>query len=92
MELQNQSQVCFIDITINFVFVLLTIIKFYLLIVSDKYLLILEYADGGSLQSYLKNNFQSLSWDNKFDLAYQLASSVLWLHSKGITHRDLVII
>jgi serine/threonine protein kinase len=54
--------------------------------------LVLEYADGGSLQSYLKNNFQGLNWDNKFELAHQLASSVLWLHGKGIIHRDLVII
>jgi serine/threonine protein kinase len=50
----------------------------------------MEYADGGSLQKYLKNNFDNLSWKNKYDLAYQLACTVLCLHNKGIVHRDLV--
>ena len=58
---------------------------------SKKYLLVMEYADGGSLQNYLNKNFNNLTWENKFNLAYQLASAVLCLHNKGIVHRDLVI-
>ncbi|RGB27427.1 hypothetical protein C1646_658087 [Rhizophagus diaphanus] len=49
----------------------------------------MEYADSGTLRDYLKNNFHRLTWDNKYNLASQLACSVLCLHEKGIVHRDL---
>ena len=55
-----------------------------------KYLLVLEYANGGSLQNYLKENFNNLTWEDKFKLAYQLACAVSCLHKEGIVHRDLV--
>ena len=56
-----------------------------------KYQLVMEYADGGSLQDYLNKNLNDLTWENKYNLAYQLAGAVLCLHDKGIVHRDLVI-
>ncbi|EXX63545.1 uncharacterized protein OCT59_011538 [Rhizophagus irregularis] len=49
----------------------------------------MEYADGGSLRNYLKKNFHNLTWNDKYNLAYQLASAVLCLHSEGIVHHDL---
>jgi serine/threonine protein kinase len=51
----------------------------------------MEYADSGTLQEYLKKNFDNLTWNNKFNLALQLSSAVLCLHDEGIIHRDLVI-
>ncbi len=51
----------------------------------------MEYADGGTLRDYLKNNFNNITWDNKYNLAYQLACSISCLHDEGIVHRDLVI-
>jgi serine/threonine protein kinase len=51
----------------------------------------MEYADGGSLRSYLEKNFSRLTWNNKFNMAYQLAYAVSCLHNDGIIHRDLVI-
>lgn len=51
----------------------------------------MEYADGGSLRNYLKENFSNLTWDDKYRLAYQLACGVLCLHNRGIVHCDLVI-
>ncbi len=55
------------------------------------YLLVMEYADGGTLQSYLKKNFNNLTWNDKYNLACQLTGAVLCLHDEGIAHRDLVI-
>ena len=55
-----------------------------------KYSLVLEYADGGTLNSYLEKNFTELEWDDKCRLALQLASAVECIHSKGIIHCDLV--
>ena len=55
-----------------------------------KYSLVMEYADGGSLRDYLKKNFDNLIWEDKYNLAYQLACAVSCLHGEGIVHRDLV--
>ncbi|CAJ0833609.1 8167_t:CDS:2, partial [Entrophospora sp. SA101] len=56
---------------------------------KDKYLLVLEYADSGTLRSYLCENFESISWDLKLKFAYEIASAVLCLHENNIIHRDL---
>ncbi|CAB4437461.1 unnamed protein product [Rhizophagus irregularis] len=57
--------------------------------INDNYMLVMEYADGGSLRNYLKKNFSKLTWDNKYLMAYQLASAVSCLHNKGIVHHNL---
>ena len=51
----------------------------------------MEYADAGTLKNYLKKNFNNLTWDDKFNLVYQLACTVFCLHNERIVHRDLVI-
>jgi len=50
----------------------------------------MEYADDSSLKKYLKENFKKLTWEDKYKLAFQLTSSVSYLHSKDIVHGDLV--
>ena len=57
----------------------------------NKYLLVLEYADGGSLHSYLMKNFNNLEWSDKYRLALQLASAIECIHNEGIIHCDLVM-
>ncbi|EXX66165.1 uncharacterized protein OCT59_017102 [Rhizophagus irregularis] len=54
-----------------------------------RYLLVMEYADSGTLKDYLKKNFNNLTWDNKCNLAYQLSCAVSCLHNEKIVHRDL---
>ncbi|POG63000.1 hypothetical protein GLOIN_2v1485008 [Rhizophagus irregularis DAOM 181602=DAOM 197198] len=56
---------------------------------EKKYSLVLEYADGGTLKTYLNNHFNELNWDDKFQLAFQLASAVEYIHNYDIIHRDL---
>ena len=51
----------------------------------------MEYADGGTLKNYLKDHFGDLTWNDKFNMALQLANAVSCLHDNGILHRDLVI-
>jgi serine/threonine protein kinase len=60
--------------------------------VIQKYSLVLEYADGGTLETYLKEHFNELDWNDKYQLAFQLASATECIHECGIIHRDLVII
>ncbi|CAB4379627.1 unnamed protein product [Rhizophagus irregularis] len=54
-----------------------------------KYMLVMEYADNGTLRKYLKENFENLTWNDKFNLAFQLVCAVSCLHNEGIMHRDL---
>ncbi|PKK58397.1 kinase-like protein, partial [Rhizophagus irregularis] len=54
-----------------------------------KYSLVLEYADGGTLKAYLNKYFNELNWDDKYQLATQLAGSVEFIHECGVIHRDL---
>lgn len=50
----------------------------------------MEYADGGTLKSYLNEHFKELNLDDKYQLAFQLANAVACLHELNIIHRDLV--
>ena len=54
-------------------------------------MLVLEYADSGTLNNYLKERFNELDWSHKLELASQLTSAVAYIHEKKIIHRDLVI-
>lgn len=68
------------------------ILRFYGVSKADlQYSLVLEYADGGSLYSYLKENIKKLEWDDKYRLAFQLASAIECIHNKNIIHSDLVM-
>src|SRR6266542_723136 len=49
----------------------------------------MQYADGGNLRTYLKNNFFTLSWNDKIKLAYQITEGIKNLHDKDIFHQNL---
>jgi serine/threonine protein kinase len=49
----------------------------------------MQYADGGDLRKYLQRNFTTLTWNDKFKLAYQIAEGIKYLHGENILHRDL---
>lgn len=51
----------------------------------------MEYANGGTLNTFLSEHFNELDWNDKYRLALQLASAVEFLHSNDIIHCDLVI-
>ena len=56
------------------------------------YLLVLEYADSGTLGNYLKDNFNNLDWNIKLQFAIQIVDAVLCIHQNDIIHCDLVSI
>ena len=58
----------------------------------NNYSWVMEYADGGALRNYLKKNFENLTRNDKYNLAYQLARSVLYIHNAGIAYRDLAFL
>jgi serine/threonine protein kinase len=50
----------------------------------------MEYADSGTLRNYLSERFEDLTWNDRLNLALQLANAISFLHNEGIVHRDLV--
>ncbi|RHZ89542.1 hypothetical protein Glove_13g41 [Diversispora epigaea] len=56
---------------------------------TNNYMIILEYVNEGSLRQYLKSNFKSLDWNEKLNLAKQIANALLFLHSNDIVHGKL---
>ncbi|GES98303.1 kinase-like domain-containing protein [Rhizophagus clarus] len=69
------------------------IIQFYGLTKSQdekKYSLVLEYAEGGTLRDYLRNDAITFKWENQLKFAKEIVSAILWLHDvKEIIHGDL---
>jgi serine/threonine protein kinase len=65
-------------------------LKFTLDTIAE-YTLILEYADSGTLKTFLNDHFHELDWNDKYQLAYQLSSAVEYIHDHNIIHRDLVM-
>ncbi|RHZ74614.1 hypothetical protein Glove_220g57 [Diversispora epigaea] len=58
---------------------------------SNEYILVLEYANGGTLRDYLKSNFEKhkWNWNDKLNLAQQIVKAIEHLHSNDIIHGDL---
>ncbi|RHZ71363.1 hypothetical protein Glove_259g5 [Diversispora epigaea] len=56
---------------------------------SNEYILVLEYANGGTLRSHLESNFKNLEWSDKLNIAQQIAKAIKHLHSHDVIHGDL---
>ncbi|EXX57236.1 uncharacterized protein OCT59_023851 [Rhizophagus irregularis] len=56
---------------------------------ENQYLMVMEYANSGTLRNYLKENFKNLTWNDKYKFAFQLVCAISCLHDEGIAHRNL---
>ncbi|CAB5374170.1 unnamed protein product [Rhizophagus irregularis] len=54
-----------------------------------KYMVMLEYGDGGSLREYLQNNSENLHWSVRLKFARQLSKAIEFLHEKNLIHKNL---
>lgn len=57
----------------------------------NEYLMVLEYANQGTLRRYLRDQFKVMDWSLKLKFAKELTSGIKCLHEEGVIHRDLVI-
>ncbi|RHZ79893.1 hypothetical protein Glove_140g59 [Diversispora epigaea] len=70
------------------------IINFYGISIDPKtgtYYLVLQYAKDGNLRTYLRNNFKSLDWKIKINMAKDITSGLRCIHKENIVHKDLAI-
>src|SRR5581483_12470754 len=55
---------------------------------TNNFMMVMEYANNGSLRQLLNNNFNSLDWTVKLYNLYWIAIGLNIIHEKGLIHRD----
>ncbi|GBC27963.2 kinase-like domain-containing protein [Rhizophagus irregularis DAOM 181602=DAOM 197198] len=67
------------------------IVKYYGItqdpVIKD-YMLIMEYASGGNLHDYLKENFTNIKWITKLAILCQICDGLKAIHNENFIHRD----
>ncbi|PKY31938.1 hypothetical protein RhiirB3_449798 [Rhizophagus irregularis] len=59
---------------------------------EEKYSLVLEYADCGTLGKYLRDDTMTFNWEKQLRFAKEIATAILWLHDvKGIHPNNILI-
>src|SRR6185312_11698698 len=56
---------------------------------KNEYMLVIQYAQGGNLLSYLVQNINELTWRMKAELVKYIAFNLEVIHSRGLIHCDL---
>ncbi|GBB83874.1 hypothetical protein RclHR1_10530007 [Rhizophagus clarus] len=58
---------------------------------TKNYMMVLDYAEGGSLRNYLNKVYNELDWNSKIANLDDIAFGLLSIHKKELIHRDLHI-
>ncbi|GES85867.1 kinase-like domain-containing protein [Rhizophagus clarus] len=58
---------------------------------TENIMMVLDYAEDGSLKNYLNKNHHNLKWETKIDYLHNIAFGLELIHEKGLIHRDLHI-
>jgi serine/threonine protein kinase len=58
---------------------------------TENYIMVLDYAENGSLRNYLDKYYNELSWNNKINYLYSIAYGLRNIHENELIHRDLHI-
>ncbi|RIA79402.1 hypothetical protein C1645_80532 [Glomus cerebriforme] len=68
------------------------VIRFYGVsedLTTQRYFMVLQYANGGNLRDFLSKNHSLLNWETRINMASQIASGLKCIHERNIVHRDL---
>ncbi|CAB4426649.1 unnamed protein product [Rhizophagus irregularis] len=55
---------------------------------SKNFMIVMGYANDGSLRQYLNNSFNSTKWNEKLNILQKIAQGLDNIHQKGLIHRD----
>jgi serine/threonine protein kinase len=58
---------------------------------TKNYVMVLEYADNGSLRKHLNKNYDKLNWENKIIYLHEIIAGLEFIHKSNLIHRDLHI-
>ncbi|EXX53679.1 Ypk2p [Rhizophagus irregularis DAOM 197198w] len=58
---------------------------------TKNYMMVLPYAEDGSLRAYLDKNYHELSWDTKLEYLWHITLGLESIHEEELIHRDLHI-
>ncbi|RHZ63337.1 hypothetical protein Glove_330g122 [Diversispora epigaea] len=56
---------------------------------ENKYMMVMQYANHGSLRNMLNNNFGDLTWINKINILHYVIVGLAKIHEFGLMHTDL---
>ncbi|GBC31773.2 kinase-like domain-containing protein [Rhizophagus irregularis DAOM 181602=DAOM 197198] len=57
--------------------------------VTEDYMIIMTYANGGNLHGYLQKNFVNITWPNKVKILLDISLGLQNIHENNYIHRDL---
>src|SRR5947209_10770967 len=55
---------------------------------TKEYILVMRYADDGSLGDYITENFKNLEWEDKIEILYRIISGLNNIHQEKLVHHD----
>src|SRR5687768_5922455 len=55
---------------------------------TNNFMIIMHYAENGSLRHSLNNNFNSLNWNHKLNIFRQIARGLNGIHDNKLIHHD----
>jgi serine/threonine protein kinase len=58
---------------------------------TKNYIMVLDYAEDGSLRNYLDKEYNEFNWNEKFDYLRYITIGLECIHEKELIHRDLHI-
>ncbi|POG74651.1 kinase-like domain-containing protein [Rhizophagus irregularis DAOM 181602=DAOM 197198] len=55
---------------------------------TNKFMFIMKYANGGDLHNYLQENFTKITWKKKMHILWRISDGLQTIHEKDFIHRD----
>src|SRR5690348_14654346 len=56
---------------------------------TKKYMIVMQYANNGSLLSYLDQNINKLTWTDKLECLDTISRHLSYIHNTGLVHCNL---
>src|SRR5437660_10865396 len=56
---------------------------------TKEYILVMRYANDGSLTNYISKKFKNLKWEDKIKILYGIILGLNFIHQEQLVHQDL---